>query len=145
MRWRLVLPVVGLILFAGVTNNSFRMNHAIQRTPSRYFWWSSTRLDSDPLNRHPLATEPCTDSSIEKCGDWTTEFIWVHPGWVAKSLMLSAFPVFMFGLLIVRGLGRFGISEVTSFMVLMPLLVFAWYYLVGWLIDRWKYKRPVET
>ena len=77
--------------------------------------------------------------------DWTDCVHLGSPGWVAKSLMLSAFPVFVFGLLVVRGLGRFGMREVTSFMVLMPLLVFACYYLVGWLIDRWKYKRPVET
>jgi hypothetical protein len=144
MHWRFILPIFGLVLFACVTNNSFRMNREIQRTPNRYFWWPSTRLDSDPLNRHPLATESCKDS-VEKCAGWTTEFIWVHPGWIAKSLMLSAFPAFVLGLVIVRGLGRFGFSEVTSFMVLTPPLVFAWYYFVGWLIDRWNYKRQLRT
>jgi len=144
MRWRFVLPIFGLILFADVTYNSFRMNREIQRTPNRYFWWSSTRLDSDPLNRHSLATESCKDS-VEKCAGWTTEFILVHPGWIAKLLILSAFPAFVLGLLIVRGLGRFGFSEVTSFVVLMPLLVFAWYYFVGWVIDRRKYKRQPRT
>jgi hypothetical protein len=141
MRWRLVLPVLGLILFAGVTNNSLRTNREIQRSPNRYFWWSSMRLDSDPLNRRPLAAEPCNDSA-EKCAGWTTEFIWVDPGWIAKSLLLSAFPAFMFGSIIIRGLGRLGISEVTSFMVLMPLLIFVWYYFVGWLVECWRYKRP---
>jgi hypothetical protein len=144
IRWRFVLPIFGLILFADVTYNSFRMNREIQHTPNRYFWWSSTRLDSDPLNRHALDTESCNDS-VEKCAGRTTEFILVHPGWIAKSLMLSAFPAFMLGLVIVRGLGRRGFSEVTSFVVLMPLLVFAWYYFVGWVIDRWKYKRQPRT
>ena len=140
MRWRLALPVFGLILFGGVTRNSLRLNREIQRIPNRYFWWSSTRLDSDPLNRHPLATEPCKESA-EKCVGWTPEFIWVDPGWFAKSLMLSAFPAFVFGGVIVRSLGRLGISEVSSFMVLMPLLISAWFYLVGWLVDRWRFKR----
>jgi hypothetical protein len=26
-------------------------------------------------------------------------------------------------------------------MVSMPILIFAWYYLVGWLIDRWSHNR----
>jgi hypothetical protein len=140
MRWRLALPVFGLMLFGGVTRNSFHLNREIQRTPYRYFWWSSTRLDSDPLNRHPLAAESCKDSS-EKCLDWTPVFIWVEPGWFAKSLMLSAFPAFVFGAVVVHGLGRLGISEVSSFMVVMPLLISAWFCFVGWLVDRWRFKR----
>jgi hypothetical protein len=68
-------------------------------------------------------------------------FIWVEPGWFAKSLMLSAFPAFVFGAAVVHGLGRLGISEVSSFMVLMPLLIFAWFYFVGWLVDRSRFKR----
>jgi hypothetical protein len=55
--------------------------------------------------------------------------------------MLSAFPAFVFGGVIVRSLGRLGISEVSSFMVLMPLLISAWFYFVGWLVDRWRFKR----
>jgi hypothetical protein len=34
-----------------------------------------------------------------------------------------------------------GISQVSSFMFLMPVLIFAWYYLIGWLLDRWISKR----
>jgi len=26
-------------------------------------------------------------------------------------------------------------------MVSMPILIFCWYYFVGWLIDRWSYRR----
>jgi hypothetical protein len=95
MRWRLALPVFGLILFGGVTCNSFNLNREIQRSANRYFWWSSVRLDSDPLNRHALATVPCKDG--EKCASWTPAFIWVEPGWFAKSLMLAAFPAFVVG------------------------------------------------
>jgi len=144
MRWRLALPVLGLVLFGGVTRNSFHVNREIHRTPNRYFWWSSMRLDSDPLNRHPLATEPCKDGE-EKCVDWTPVSIWVEPGWLAELLVPSAFPAFVFGAVVVHGLGRLGISEVSSFMVVMPLLISAWFYFVGWLVDRWRFKRSGLT
>jgi hypothetical protein len=55
--------------------------------------------------------------------------------------MLSAMPAFVIGMLAVRGVGYTGISEVSSFMVLMPPLIFAWYYAVGWLVDRWMCRR----
>jgi hypothetical protein len=55
--------------------------------------------------------------------------------------MLSALPSFVVGEFAVRGLGRMGISQVSSFMFLMPVLIFAWYYLIGWLLDRWISKR----
>jgi hypothetical protein len=34
------------------------------------------------------------------------------------------------------GPGNLGLSGVTTFMVSMPILIVAWFYLVGWLIDR---------
>jgi len=34
-----------------------------------------------------------------------------------------------------------GISQVSSFMFSMPVLILAWYYLIGWLLDRWISKR----
>jgi hypothetical protein len=34
-----------------------------------------------------------------------------------------------------------GINQVSSFMFLMPVLIGAWYYLIGWLLDRWISKR----
>ena len=59
-----------------------------------------------------------------------------------KLFVLSDLPAFLVGTLIVFGLGgKFGVSEVSSFMVTMPLLTFVWFYAVGWLIDRWRFKR----
>jgi hypothetical protein len=52
--------------------------------------------------------------------------------------MLSALPAFVISAGIVGILARFGISEVTAFFVSMPLLIFAWFYLVGWLFDEEK-------
>jgi high-affinity Fe2+/Pb2+ permease len=55
--------------------------------------------------------------------------------------MVSALPAFVIGVLIVRGLGRLGVNEVRSFLISMPVLIFAWFYFVGWLIDRLKSRR----
>lgn len=55
--------------------------------------------------------------------------------------MLFALPAFVIGLFITFGLGRFGISEVLSYMISMPLLISAWFYFIGWIIDRWRLKR----
>ena len=55
--------------------------------------------------------------------------------------MLSALPAFVVGTAVVRGLAGLGVSEVWSFMIVMPLLILAWFYFVGWLTDRWVHKR----
>jgi hypothetical protein len=46
-------------------------------------------------------------------------------------LVLSAVPAFVVGAAIVRGLGQMGVSEITSFMISMPLLIVAWFYFIG--------------
>jgi hypothetical protein len=33
------------------------------------------------------------------------------------------------------------VSQVSSFLFVMPVLIGAWYYLIGWLLDRWISKR----
>jgi hypothetical protein len=38
-------------------------------------------------------------------------------------------------------LSKAGLDEVLTFMVSMPILLFVWYYFVGWLIERWGYRR----
>ena len=138
-RLRVILPIVGLIFFSAVSYHSSRVNKEIQRVPSRYFWWSSIRLDSDPANKRILATAPCKDGK-EDCVKWDLADRWVDPGLLETFLMLSAFPAFVVGMFAVGGLGRLGISQVSSFMFLMPVLIFAWYYVVGWLLDRWSHK-----
>jgi hypothetical protein len=140
MRWRVILPVIGLLLFAGETYQSVRMNRAGQHSPSRYFWWSSIRMDSDPLNRRPRVAAPC-EEGVENCVTWDLRSIYVDPGWLTLSLMLTALPAFAVGKLIVAGLGRFGINQIWSFMILMPVFLSAWYFFLGWLVDRWKYMR----
>ena len=143
VRWSLVLPALGLILFAVLSYHSLRVNREVFKgRPSRYFWWSSIRLDSDPLNKHPIVptTTTCQDG-IEDCTTWDPVYIYVDPGWAEKTLMVSAFPAFVVGATIVSGLARLGISEVSTFTVSIPVVIFAWFHFVGWLVDRWRYKR----
>jgi hypothetical protein len=134
MRWRLILPTMGLLLFAMQTYVSYR-EWQIQTSPGRYFWWSSFRLDSDPLNRHPRPIDSSNSS-------WDLVAKVVDPGLLAISFVLSGLPAFLLSKLIVTALSRFGISQVLSFMIFTPILLGAWYYFLGWLLDRWRRKSP---
>jgi hypothetical protein len=139
MQWKYALPVVSLILFAGITHNSVRMNSQPHRIPKRYFWWASLRLDPDPLNRHPSAALPC-ESDRGNCASWDLRAIWVDPGWLAEGFMLLSIPAFAVVAVIVFGLGHLGVNEIWSFMVAMPPLLFAWYCFIGMMIDRTRHK-----
>ncbi len=136
-RWQLILPVIGLMLFGGVTYESME-GRRYEKVHGRYFWWASIRLDTHQVDQGPVTT-PCKEAE-DNCVSWDPHGI-EDPGWLTRVLLLSAFPTFLVGIPLVRVLGRHGASEIWSFMVLMPLLIFAWYYAVGWLIDRWMSKR----
>jgi hypothetical protein len=141
-RWRLVLSLWGITLFVLLTYQAVRVNHEMRKGHlGRYFWWGAIRLDSDPLNRHPAASAQLCEPEATGCTGWDPEYIWVSPSVMERVLILSAFPVFLSCLAVVRGLARLGISEVASFMVSMPLFITAWFYLIGWFLDRWMYKR----
>jgi hypothetical protein len=131
--WRRVLPLLGLLLFSCVTYQTMQRHPA----SSRYFWWSSIPLDSTPLSK----SEPTCKEGGENCPEWGPQSIVVESGLLARVLIFSAIPVFLLGPLITVELGRLGISEVLTFMVSMPLLIGSWFYLLGWLIDRWERKR----
>ena len=136
-RWEVILPIVGLIVFVSIGYHSYRQNGAI---PGRFFLWSTLQLDSDPLSRHHPS--PCAKSE-NPCVDWDVATIdsSARPSRLERLFMLIALPAFVIGLFITFGLGRFGISEVWSYMISMPLLISAWFYFVGWLVDRWRFNR----
>jgi hypothetical protein len=140
--WAIVLPIIGLILFALVSYLSEQRNRERHRGTGRYYYWSSIRLDSDPLNKKTWLprTSRCAESEND-CVSWDPEFIHIDPGLVPKLLFLTALPAFLVGALIIRGLSRIGVSEVISFMACLPALLGAWFYLVGWLIDKWRLRR----
>jgi hypothetical protein len=127
-------------LFLPESLHSYRVAREGNASPDRYFLWSAIRLDSDPLNKHSQLT--CTDSQNGCAGrDITGVESWVHPGLLEKVLVVSALPAFVVGILISFSLGKIGVSQVTSFMFVMPLLIFAWFFFVGWLVDRLTFRR----
>jgi|SRR5215472_7520017 len=132
MRWRLILPALGLLLFAAEAYESNR-DWNIQSSPHRYVWWSFIRLDSDPLNR---------SIRKDKAG-WDLPYQIVDPGYLANASLLSGLPVFVASAFIMAGLSRLGVSQVLTFMISTPVLLFAWYYFLGWLLDRWRARRRV--
>jgi hypothetical protein len=138
--WSVILPIAGLILFAAVSYRSMDVNHHEEGAPTKYYWWSSLRLDSDPLNKNPKPASACQDNK-ENCAQWEPSYQRVRPGLLDKLLVISALPAFLAGAAIVIGLSNLGIDEVLTFMVSMPILTVAWYCPVGWLIDRWNHKR----
>ena len=134
MFWRLILPTIGLLLFTRETYSSYRY-WQIQSQPGRYFWWASIRLDSDPLNRY-------SPPRVRNNAEWDLHEI-AEPGWMEISSVLSGLPAFLVSKLIVAGLSRLGVSQIFSFMISTPILLFVWYYFLGWLLDRRRRKRRV--
>ena len=133
IRWRLTLCLWGLVLFGLLTYGSVQANRELRHgRPSRYFWWGSIRLGSD-----------CKQVRSGDCA-WDAVFITVDPGPLEKALIITALPAFLFGRLFVRGLARLGVSELASFMCMMPVLILVWFYGVGWLLDRWQHKQSLR-
>lgn len=139
MRWQVLVPTLGLLLFAGETRNSDR-EWKVEPQPRRYFWWAFIRLDSDPLNRH-LQHVPVQKPGDENPTTWELRGKIVDPGYLTESCLVSGLPAFLASKFIAVRLSRFGVSQVLSFMVFTPLLLFAWYYFLGWLLDRWRARR----
>lgn len=52
IRFSLVLPAVGILLFAAVSLAAWRNRE--NHVSKNYFWWSSIRLNSDPQNHRPM-------------------------------------------------------------------------------------------
>ena len=138
IRWRFVLPIAGLILFELVSWQSFsRQRESAHR--GKYFWWSSIRLDTDPASKRFRTPPPCKVSDESSCFDLI--YLWRSQDWPAVLLMVTAFPVFYAGIYLARFVGYLEVSEVTTFMSAMPLLLLSWYYLLGWWIDRRQARR----
>jgi hypothetical protein len=128
IRWRFAIPILGLALFGFVTYQS--VSRAKGHT-DRYFYWSSIRLDLRPSQ----VSKPCNLYAAD-CADWDF-FIDVRPSLLARSLMLSGLPAFLVSFLITSGSRRLGVSELTSFFYSVPVLLLAWYYLLGRLFEYW--------
>jgi len=121
------------MLFGGVTYESMK-GRQYEKAHGEYFWWAQIPLDTHHVDQGPGAAA-CRETE-ENCVSWEPHAI-EDPGWLTRLLILSGFPVFLIGIPLVRVFGRHGASDIWSFMVLMPLLIGAWYYAVGCLLDRW--------
>ena len=133
LRWRIILPALGLVFFALITYDSVQRHH-----PGRFFCWSGIRLDSSPGKPRE---KTCADNT-EDCLEFDTI---VDSGLLAKVLFVLAMPAFFVGSGVVTGLGRIGISEVLTFLLVVPLLIGTWLYVLGWLIDRKWRSRSAAT
>jgi hypothetical protein len=127
---KFILPVIGLLLFALGSWQMIRFNRTVTRG-SKYFYWSSIRLDSDPRNRNPAHNSVSDCADTPNCVQFDLPFLSLESGLVAQVFMISAFPAFLIGKAIARAMARAGVSEVTTFMIVMPVLIFAWYCLVA--------------
>jgi hypothetical protein len=133
--WRLILPLIGLILFGVESYHSYRLDQRLAGTRHRYHWWASIRLDSQPRTRTREATPPSCDPGTTGC-TMQFDFVWVDPGHLGNSLMLTGLPAFSVEAAILAIGARLGVSEIWTFMLTMPILIAGWFYLVGWLVDR---------
>ena len=136
----MILPIIGLILFAAVSYRSMPLNEHEQEVPRKYYWWSSLRLDSDPLNHDPKLAAPCANEK-QNCSNGEFPNMKIGPLWLDRFLIVSALPAFLFEAVLVVVLSKLGLDEVRTFMVSMPILLFAWYYFAGWLIEWWSARR----
>lgn len=145
-RWAVVFPLAGVTLFSLIAYHSFTRGTLNWRNHRHYLYWSSVRLDTDPLNRHPKpeALMPCQNSD-DDCMVFDPEYIWVNPGWPTRVLEVSALPAFAIGAILTACLARVGVSELVTFLIAMPILICAWFYLVGWLLDRYRHRPRREN
>ena len=132
---KFVLPACGLLLFGAIGYHSFSLGRSVHEEHGRYVYWGSIRLDSDPLNRHPNAPNPCGNQDPD-CTQWDLRAAWIDPGPLEKALVITALPAFLVGALLVGGLGHLGVSQVVTFMISMPVLIFFWFYFIGLLVHR---------
>jgi hypothetical protein len=64
-----------------------------------------------------------------------------HPALWIRAFVLSVLPAFAISIAVTRGLGNLGVNEVATFLIAMPILIAAWLYVLGRLLDRQISKR----
>jgi|ERR1700722_9113255 len=143
IRWRFLLPVLGLIPFALITHQAYRDAAAANRGNSIWImYWLNVPLAADL--QKPSSEPTCVDAA-KPCVYWDIGSLdrWAPtpPIW-ERAFVLSMLPAFVIGVAITFGLGRLGVNEIATFMIAMPLLIVAWFYLIGFLIDRKISKHP---
>jgi hypothetical protein len=130
-----VLPIFGLFLFALQTYGSFRLHHQFRVVSDRYFYWSAIRLDSRPgQSDHQRSGTYQSDSHDQQAG--LRAWDWANSSRIGRALMVIAAPAFAICGILVSALAQIGISEVPTFVILLPTLQCVWLYFVGLLIQK---------
>jgi hypothetical protein len=131
MRWKFALPVVALIVFAGISWDSYRNPREGKAAVERYFYVGSViRLDSHPRPERP--PDPC-DETKGPCVTWdmSEAGLWHHPGMLQRILAFCSLPALFIGLFITAVLGKYGMNQLLVYMISMPPLIFGWFYFIG--------------
>jgi hypothetical protein len=102
----------------------------------QFIYWGRLRLDSAPPKPH---SEPVCKDANNACVTWDVGDVglWAPRRPLSeRAFVLSILPAFVIGVAITFGLGALGVNEIATFMITMPLLITAWFYLMGFLFDR---------
>jgi hypothetical protein len=60
-------------------------------------------------------------------------------------LIFTGLPGLLAGASIVALLSWMGVNQIWSFFVSMPVFLTAWYYLLGWLLDRRRWRKQLKN
>lgn len=129
--WQLILPGLALVIFGAVSLRYFQINRQFGPPQNRYFFWGGLLLDSaPPAQWRPKLAQVCDGPNV-----------WSDPSFLTRGLVLTGFPAFVVGMPLIHLAGHFGVSELSSFFVLTPILLLGWFYLIGRIVDRLVRKR----
>jgi hypothetical protein len=138
-RLTVILPTIALAVFAGQSYVSWRQQARILRgNESVCFWWSNhLPLDSKPLEK----TEPFPgNGEMTQCGFELEAFD--RFGSAAVTIyVFTSLPAFLAAVTIAHWLGKYGVSEIRSFMIAAPMLIASWFYGVALLFEYWQTRR----
>src|SRR6185437_2057053 len=138
-----ILPVLGLALFAGQSYRSFHEQWRTLKRGGQCFCWASVPLDTRPSERSGSRNLTACESLREL--NSYTDLGCGRSRFPTVLLMFSALPAFLVSTGVVRALAKLGTNEVTSFMVVTPCLIFAWYYFVSVLLGRVVRRRKLRV
>jgi hypothetical protein len=125
-RLTVILPTIALAVFAGQSYVSWRQQARILRgNEAVCFWWANhLPLDSKPLEK----TEPFPgNGEMTQCGFEREAFDRFGSPAVA-IYVFTALPAFLAAVTFAHLLGKYGVSEIRSFMIAAPILIASWFY-----------------
>lgn len=139
LRLTIVLPVVALFIFAIQSYVSWRQQARLfRRKEAACFWWSNLPLDSKPLQKSNAFAGL---KDVTQCGFEMQAFDRFGPSWATRLFVFSGLPAFLGAFSLAHGLGKYGVSEVKTFMISAPVLLALWFYGIAFLVQHWRTRR----